>query len=321
MKAAFHDSYREPHALEIREIGEPAVGADEVRIRVRAAGINRGDALTVAGLPYVARLTYGVRRPKRPVPGTDAAGVVEGVGSQVSHVAVGDEVFGWVAGAFAAHATGPASRVRPKPAQLTFEQAAAIPTAAVAALQAVRDVGRLRAGHQVLVVGASGGVGTFAVQIAKALGATVTGVCSTRNVDLVRSTGADRIIDYTKDDFTADRGRYDVAVDLVGTVPLRSARRVVRPGGTYVVVGGANARSVTGMSRFGAALALTVVSRQRLRPLFATPSGPDLDVIRSLVDDGKVLPVIDAVHDLRDAPMALGHVTRGHARGRVVLTV
>lgn len=321
MKAAYHDSYRVPDALEIRELEVPAVGPDEVLIRVRAAAINRGDALAVAGLPYAARLAYGVRHPKRPVPGTDAAGVVEAVGSQVGDLKVGDAVFGWVTGAFASHAAGPAHRLRPKPAQLSFEQAAAIPAAAVTALQAIRDVGRIRPGHHVLVVGASGGVGTFAVQIAKALGAEVTGVCSTRNVELVRSTGADRVIDYTKHDFTDDRGRHDLVVDLVGAVPLRSARRVLCPGGTYVVVGGANARSVTGMSRFAAALALTAVTRQRLRPLFATSSGADLDVIRTLVDEGKVLPVIDAVHDLRDAPMALAHVARGHARGRVVLTV
>ncbi|MEZ5412147.1 MAG: NAD(P)-dependent alcohol dehydrogenase [Acidimicrobiales bacterium] len=321
MQAAYHNSYREPDAVEIREIDVPAVGVDEVLIRVRAAGVNRGDTLAVAGLPYAARLAYGVRHPRRPIPGTDAAGVVEAVGSRVEDLTVGDAVFGWVAGAFASHAAGPASRLRVKPAHLSFEQAAAIPTTAVAALQAVRDVGRIRPGHHVLVVGASGGVGSFAVQIAKALGADVTGVASTRNVELVRSTGADRVIDYTKDDFTDHRGCYDLVVDLVGGVALRSAQRVVRPGGTYVVVGGGNARSVTGMSRFAAALALSAVSRQRLRPLFASPSGPDLDIVRTLVDEGRVLPVIDAVHDLRDAPMALAHVARGHTRGRVVLTV
>lgn len=321
MKAVYHDSYREPDAVEIREIDVPAVGTDEVLIRVQAAAVNRGDALAVAGLPYAARLSYGVRRPRRPVPGTDAAGVVEAVGSQVKELKVGDEVFGWVAGAFALHAAGPEHRLRVKPAHVSFEQAAAIPTAAVTALQAIRDVGRLRPGHHVLVVGASGGVGTFAVQIAKALGADVTGVGSTRNAELIRSTGADRVIDYTESDFTDDRGRYDLVVDLAGAAALRSARQVLRSGGTYVVVGGGNARSVTGMSRFATAVALSAVSRQRLRPLFATSNASDLDIVRTLIDEGRVLPVIDAVHDLRDAATALAHVARGHSRGRVVLTV
>lgn len=320
MKAIFHDHYGTEDVLEFRDLPLPEVGPNEVLVRVRAAGVNRGDALAVAGLPYAARLSYGVTGPNNPVPGSDIAGHVEAIGDEVTTFAPGDEVFGWSDGAFAEYAAVAADRLSRKPDALTFEQAAAAPTTGVTALQGLRDVGRVESGHDVLVVGASGGVGTFAVQIAKALGATVTGVSSTRNVELVRSAGADHVVDYTRDDFTRLDGRHDVVLDMVGRESLSSARRVVRPGGTYVVVGGGNPRSVTGMGRFGAALVLSPFGRQRLRPLFASQDQDDLDVLGVLLDSGKVRPIIDAVHDLPDAAAALAHVHAGHARGKVVVT-
>jgi NADPH:quinone reductase-like Zn-dependent oxidoreductase len=207
-----------------------------------------------------------------------------------------------------------------KSKRLTFEQAAAAPTAGVAALQGLRDVGRIAAGHRVLIVGASGGVGTFAIQIAKAFGAEVTGVSSTRKIDLVRSAGADEVIDYTRDDFTQHVSRFDLVLDMVGKEPLSSSRRTLRPGGTYVTVAGGNPRSVTGMGRFVSTLAASPFGRERLRPLFSDKNAEDLVSLAELLDVGRVLPVIDAVYDLRDAAEAIGYVQAGHARGKVVVT-
>lgn len=321
MKAIFHDRYGSTDVLEFRDIDAPAVGDDEVLVRVHAAGVNPGDGLAIEGIPYAARLTYGLTRPKHTVPGTDIAGRVEKVGGHVTELRPGDEVFGWCSAAFAEYAATSASALARKPAHLTFEQAAAVPTSAIAALQALRDTGRIEPGQQVLVIGASGGVGTFAVQIAKALGADVTGVSSSRNVDLVRSTGADRVIDYSREDFTRLGSRYDLIVDMVGAVPLSDGKRALEPGGTYVVVGGNNARSITGMERFAKALLLSPFVRRRLRPLFSTKTHADLQAVRELLDAGKVLPVIDAVYDLRDAVEALRYVGAGHTRGKTVLTV
>jgi NADPH:quinone reductase-like Zn-dependent oxidoreductase len=321
MKAIVHRKYGSPDVLEFRGIDPPAIGPDEVQVRVHAAGVNRGDVLAVEGIPYAARLTYGVLKPKNEVAGTDLAGHVETVGKDVTEFRPGDEVFGWCTGAFAELAAASQGTLAKKPTNLTFEQAASVPTAGVAALQALRDIGRIQAGHQVLVVGASGGVGTFAVQIAKSYEAEVTGVCSARNADLVRSTGADHIIDYTSEDFTQAVGRYDVIVDLVGRTSLASSRRALRPSGTYVVVGSPNARSLTGMGRFVKALALSPFVRNRIRPLFSKPKHEDLESMRELLEAGKVLPVIDGVYDLRTASEAIGYVGAGHARGRVVVTV
>jgi NADPH:quinone reductase-like Zn-dependent oxidoreductase len=288
---------------------------------VHAAGVSRGDVLAVEGIPYAARLTYGVLKPKNEVAGTDLAGHVETVGKDVTEFRPGDEVFGWCTGAFAELAAASQGTLAKMPTNLTFEQAASVPTAGVAALQALRDVGKIRAGHQVLVVGASGGVGTFAVQIAKSYEAEVTGVCSTRNADLVRSTGADHIIDYTSEDFTQTGGRYDLIVDLVGRTPLLRGRRALRKTGTYVVVGSPNARSLTGMGRFVRALALSPFVQHRIRPLFSKPRHEDLAAMKELLQQGKVLPVIDGVYDLRTASEAVEYVGAGHARGRVVITV
>lgn len=320
MRAIVHDRYGSADTLELRDLGDPQVGTQSVRIRVCAAGVHRGDALEVEGVPYAARLSYGLTRPRRPVPGTDVAGVVETVGTAVTRLRPGDEVFGWAYGAFAEHAVAATSRVVRKPANVTFEQAAATPTPAVAALQALRDVGGLSAGQHVLVIGASGGVGTFAVQIAKALGAEVTGVSSTRNIELVRSVGADHVVDYTRDDLARSRAHFDLVVDLAGREPLSTARRLLRPHGRYVVVGGQNPRSLTGLGRFARAVALSPWVRQSLRPLFSKPNPADLESVAGWLAGGRVLPVIDAMYDLRDAPDAVRYIQTGHARGRVVIT-
>jgi NADPH:quinone reductase-like Zn-dependent oxidoreductase len=319
MHTIVHERYGPPEALRVTEQPEPRHDKDRVLIRVRAAGVNRADVLAAEGIPYLTRLTAGMTRPKRPRLGTDVAGVVEAVGSAGADLEPGDAVLGWADGAFAELAVAPPGLLVRKPAALTFDQAAAVPTAAVTAWQALHK-GDSLSGRQVLVLGASGGVGTFAVQIAKALGAEVTGVASTRNRDLVRSLGADHVLDYTRDDIFAAAGRYDLVVDLVGREPLASARRVLRPGGTYVVVGGPNPRSLTGAGRFVRAGLLSPLVRQRLTPLFATQDRSALEQVIRMVSAGAVLPVIDATYDLRDAPDALRYVAAGHTRGRVVLT-
>ncbi len=311
------DRYGSPTGLRQRTADLPAPADDQVVIRVRAAGINRGDGLAIAGLPYAARLSYGLTRPKRPVPGTDVAGTVVSVGADVTAWRPGDDVLGWAVGAFAEHAVAAASSLLAKPDGLTFEEAAAIPTAAVTALQALR-AGGIDTARRVLVLGASGGVGSFVVQLAAAAGAEVTGVCSTRNLELVRSFGADRVVDYTSDDVAELRG-YDLVVDLVGQIPLARARRIAERGGSYIVVGGGKARTLTGMRRFAAAAVLSPFVPQRLRPLFATPRREDLATVLSHVADGSVRPSVEAAYDLRDAADAVDFVHRGKARGKVVL--
>lgn len=322
MKAVFHDRFGSLDVLEMRDLEPPTPRPAEVLIRVRAAGVNPGDRHAIRGVPYAARLMgYGITVPKHPVPGQDLAGRVEAVGTNTTRFKPGDEVFGWTHGSFAEYATAPEEYVRPMPRHLTFEQAAAVPTAGIAALQALRDVGSVQPGNSVLIIGASGGVGTLAVQIAKALGATVTGVASTRNLELVRSTGADQVIDYTVEDPTEVGDRYDQVIDLVGTASLRSASRVLGRDGTYVVVGGQKPDSMTGMGRFASALVLSPLLRRRLRPLFSTPNNDDLEALRQLLDNGKVLPVIDATYDLHGAADALRYVEAGHSRGKVVITI
>ena len=322
MKAAYHDRFGSLDLVETRDIETPTPGPGEVLIRVRAAGVNPGDRHAIRGVPYAARLMgYGLTTPKQPVPGQDVAGRVEAVGQSTRRFRPGDEVFGWAPGSLAEYAIAAEDSLEPKPDHLAFEQVAAVPTAGFAALQALRDVGSVTPGDSVLILGASGGVGTLAVQIAKALGATVTGVASTRNLELVRSTGADHVIDYTTDDPTDGNDRYDQVIDLAGAAPLRQARRLLKRDGTYVVVGGQNPDSITGMGRFATALLLSPLLRRRLRPLFSTPNHDDLVVLRELLETGKVLPVIDATYDLPGAVDALRYVEAGHSRGKVVITI
>ena len=325
MKAVVQDAYGPAAVLETRDIGRPEIGGDQVLVRVRAAGVNPADWAIMGGLPYIARPVYGLRRPKNAVRGTDVAGTVEAIGAGVTRLRPGDEVFGWcggLGGAFAEYAAASAGALAPKPADLTFEQAAAVPMAGLVALQALRDHGGVRAGQDVLINGASGGIGTFAVQIAKALGAGVTGVCSTRNVDMVRSIGADHVIDYTQEDFTRKHRRYDFILDNVANHPLSDLRGALTPTGTLVPNGGGfDNRWFASGGRVVGAHVLNRFVGHRLRPFLVSPKFEDLVVLKELIEAGKVTPVIGRTYPLRETPEAVGHVGGGHARGKVVITV
>jgi len=293
-----------------------------VLVRVRAAGVNPADWAVMSGLPYVARPMYGLRQPKNPVRGTDVAGRVEAVGTNVTRFGPGDEVFGWCVGAYAEYASASEDALALKPANLTFEQAASVPMAGMVALQALRDHGHVHAGQTVLINGASGGIGTFAVQIAKSLGAEVTGVCSTRNVDLVRSTGADHVIDYTQEDFTRSPQRYDFILDNVANHSLSDLRRALTPHGTLVPNGGSfDNHWFAGGGRVIKAHALSRFVSHTLRPFLLSSKLEDLVVLQELIEAGKITPVIDSTYPLSETPQAIAHVGEGHARGKVVITV
>jgi NADPH:quinone reductase-like Zn-dependent oxidoreductase len=322
MKAIVYREYGSAEVLSLREIDRPAVKDDEVLLRVHAVSLNPLDWHFMRGRPYVLRLMgSGLRTPGNQVLGVDLAGTVEKAGRAVKRLAPGDEVFGSCKAALAEYACGRESRFVPKPANLTFEEAAAVPTAAITALQGLRDRGETRPGHEVLIIGASGGVGTFAVQIAKTFDAQVTAVCSTRNVDLVRSIGADHVIDYTREDFADGRRSYDVIFDGVGSRSLADCRRALRPGGILVLVGGPNGPMLGGLTRFMRAWALSPFVRRRSRPFISTLKPEDLLVLRQLMEDGEVTPVLDGTYDLSQAPEAIRHLEGGHARGKVVITL
>lgn len=321
MKAVVQHVYGGTDALSIEQIDVPTFRAHDVRLRVRAAAINPADWAVARGFPYVLRLVYGLTGPRNPVGGSDVAGTVDAVGAAVTQVRVGDEVFGWCRGAFAEYAVASDAALVPKPATLSFEQAAAVPMAAITALQSLRDHARLEAGQTVLINGASGGVGTFAVQIAKALGAEVTGVCSTKNLDLVRSIGADHAIDYTQEDFTRATARYDVILDNVGNHTLGECRRALTPRGVLVPNSMAGNRWFASMGRVVAALATSPFLRQKLRPFFSIPKKADLEAIVELINVGKVTPVIDSTHPLDATATAIAHLGDGHARGKVIITI
>jgi NADPH:quinone reductase-like Zn-dependent oxidoreductase len=296
---------------------------DEVLVRVHAASVHVGDWLLVRGVPYVLRMFTGLRTPKNRVPGTDIAGTVEAVGKDVTQLRPGDAVFGWCTGAFAEYACAGADHFVSKPANLTFEQAAAIGVSASTALQLLRDQGKIQPGQKVLINGASGGVGTFAVQIAKAFGAEVTGVCSTRNVEMVRSIGADQVIDYTQEDFTQGGPRYEFILDNVANHSMSATRRVLTPSGTLYSNGGGHA-SGRWVGPLGSVLKVAAVSpfvRQQLGPSVKFPNRADLVVLKGLIEGGKVIPVIDGTYPMSRTPEAIGHVGEGHARGTVVITV
>ncbi len=321
MKAIVQDRYGSPDdVLQFQEVDKPEIGDGDVLLRIRAAAVNPGDWAIVRGLPYIARPVYGLRKPKNGVRGTDVAGEVEAVGKRATRFRPGDEVFGWcedLGGAFAEYASVSEDALQPKPANLTFEQAAAVPMAGSVALEALRDV---QAGQTVLVNGASGGIGTFAVQIAKSLGAEVTGVCSTSNVDLVRSIGADQVIDYTKEDFTQAGQRYDFILDNVGNHSLSDLRRVLTPKGTLVPNGGGfqNRWFASGGRVIRAKVSSRFVS-QTLRTFIISPKQENLAVLRELIESGKITPVIDRTYPLSETPQAIDHVGGGHARGKVVI--
>jgi NADPH:quinone reductase-like Zn-dependent oxidoreductase len=320
MKAIVYREYGSADVLRYEDIDTPSPADAQVLIQVRAASVNPFDWHFMRGEPYPLRLQAGLRRPTIARLGIDVAGRVAAVGSRVTQFKAGDEVFGAARGAFAEYVcTSPAS-LAAKPDGLTFEQAAAVPVAALTALQALRDKGHLQPGHTVLVNGAAGGVGTFAVQIAKSFGARVAGVCSTRNVEMVRSIGADRVIDYTQENFTALGKRYDLILDAVGNQPLLACTRALKPSGAYVAVGGRNGRWVGPFGRAMQARVLSPFVRQTLAFVMTKASTDDLATLRELLVSGAVTPVVDRKYALRDAADAIRYVEHGHARGKVVIT-
>ncbi len=323
MKAIVQNRYGSPDVLELREIDRPVIGDDHVLVRVQAAGVDQGVWHEVAGLPYLFRIAgIGVRAPKNPVPGHDVAGTVEAVGEKVTGFQPGDEVFGTCRGAFAEYACARADRLAPKPANLGFAHAAAVPTSAATALQALRNKSKVRAGQRVLIIGAGGGVGTFAVQLAKADGAEVTGVCSTAKTELVRSLGADHVIDYTREDFAVGRNRYDSILDIAGNRSLSHLRRALAPEGTLVIVGGeGGGRWFGGIDRQLRAQVLSLFVRQKLGTLIAIARKEDLQVLRAFLEAGTVKPVVDRTFALSEVAEAIRYLREGRARGKVVVTV
>jgi NADPH:quinone reductase-like Zn-dependent oxidoreductase len=325
MKAIVYCDYGVPN-LKLREIEKPAPADDQILVRVHAASVNPLDWHFIEGTPYVMRaMGVGLRKPKDTRLGVDYAGTVEAVGKNVTQFKPGDEVFGGRTGAFAEYVCARAAGgVALKPASITFEQAAAVPIAGITALQGVRDKGKVQPGQKVLINGASGGVGTFAVQIAKFYGADVTGVCSTRNLDLVRSLGADQVIDYTKDDFTKSDQRYDVVLDNVGNRPLNECRRVLTPNGIYVLIGGGFANEqglIGGLSKAIDAMLLSKFVSQKMGMMLAEINHKDLAFLGDLMQSGKVKPVIDRTYKLSELPQAIEYLEKGHARGKVIITV
>ena len=322
MKVIVHDTYGSPDVLELRDIDTPVVGDHDVLVRVHAAGVNPGVWHLMAGLPYLIRLGSGLLRPRNRVAGADVAGRVEAVGKDVSQFQPGDEVFGTCNGSFAEYACARENKFVGKPANLTFEQAAAVPDSAVTALEGLRDTGKVTPGQKVLIIGAAGGIGTFAVQIANAHGAEVTGVCSTTKTDLVRSIGADHVIDYTREDFANGRQHHDVILDTAGNRSLSHLRRALTPQGTLVIVGGEGGERWFGVGRPLRALLLSPFVRQKLRSLFSIErSQADLQFLTELVEAGTVTPVIDRTLPLSEVPEAIRSWEEGHARGKIVITV
>jgi NADPH:quinone reductase-like Zn-dependent oxidoreductase len=321
MKAIIHSKYGPPDALQLKDVDQPVINDDAVLVRVRAAAVGKGDWLTVGGLPYVARLRYGLPKPKHPVPGFDVAGRIEAAGSNVMQLQPGDEVFGWCEGSFAEYASVPEGQLARKPTNLSFEQAAAVPISGFAALQALRDTGGVQPGQQVVIIGASGGVGSFAVQLAKAFGAEVTGVCSTKSMEMVRSIGADHVIDYTQEDFTRSGRRYDLILEMAGNRSLGDLRRALTPKGTLVLVGGSGGKWFMGTGRTLRAVVVSPFVGQRLRSFFSKPRGADLDVLKELIEAGKITPVIDRTFPLSETPEAIRYVGERSTQGKTVITM
>jgi NADPH:quinone reductase-like Zn-dependent oxidoreductase len=322
MKAMVQDKYGSAEVLELRDIDKPTIGDHDVLVHVQAAGVNPADWAVMSGLPYIARPVYGMRKPKIRVRGTDVAGQVEAVGTSVTRFRPGDEVFGWCSGSFADYAAASEDALALKPNNLTFEQAASVPMAGLVALQAVRDHGKVQAGQKVLINGASGGIGTFAVQIAKSIGADVTGVCSTRNVELVRSIGADHVIDYSHDDFTQTGDRYDFILDNVSNHSLSALRRALTPTGMLIPNGGNFGNRW--FSSAGRLLRATVLFRfgsQTLGRFLVAPKHEDLVALKELIEAGKVTPVIDHTYPMSETAKAIDRVGVGHAQGKVVITM
>src|SRR5829696_8348382 len=322
MKAMIRDTYGPPDVLELRDIDIPEIADDEVLVRVHAAGVDRGVWHIMTGLPYPIRLAgYGLRAPKNPVIGSDLAGVVEAVGKDVSRFQPGDEVFGIGKGSYAEYVCAREDKLANKPVNLTFEQAAVVTISGSTALQGLRDHGKVRPGQEVLIIGASGGVGTYAVQLAKAFGAQVTGVCSTTKVDMVRSIGADHVIDYTQEDFAEGDQRYDLILDIGGNSSLSRLRRALTPKGVLVITGGeGGGRWLGGLERQLWATMLSPFVSQKLGTFVSTPNHEDLLILKELIESGKVTPVIDRTYPLAEVPEAMRYLEGGHAKGKVLIT-
>ena len=322
MQAIVQDRYgKTADVLRLEEIDPAQIGDNDVLVGVKAASVHIGDWHVMTGLPYLLRVVgFGFRAPKARVRGMDVAGVVEAVGQKTTRFQVGNEVFGTGDGSFAEYASASEDTLALKPANLTFKQAAAVPTSAVAALQALRDAGGIKAGQHVLLVGASGGVGLYAVQIAKSFGAEVTGVCSTTKVDMVRSLGADHVIDYTQEDFTQSGHQYDLILVMGGNHSLSELKQVLRPGGTLVPVGTEGGSRLVGGKAWIRAMLLSKLVRH-LRPLASQPNQADLQFVTELIAAGKIRPLIDKTFPLREVPEAIRYLTAGHARGKIVITV
>lgn len=322
MKAIVWSGYGAPgDVLKFEQVNKPIHTDDEVLVQVRAASIHVGDTFMIKGLPKAMRPIFASMRKKNNVPGSDIAGTVEAVGAEVTRFKPGDEVFGSCQGAFAEYASASEDALALKPANLTFEQAAALGVSALTALQALRDHGKVQAGQKVLITGASGGVGTFAVQISKSMGAEVTGVCSTRNLDMVRSLGADHVIDYTQTDFTQGDGGYDVILDNVGNYSLSDARRPLTPDGILLANGAPISGWFGGLGRFAKAAVVSMFVKQQGRPFVSSSTKEDLATIKDLAEGGKVTPVIDRTYPLSQTPEAVGHVGEGHSQGKTVITM
>jgi NADPH:quinone reductase-like Zn-dependent oxidoreductase len=323
MQAIIQDNYGSAEVLELRDVEKPQPGDDELLIRIHAAGLDPGVWHLMTGLPYLVRVMgFGLRKPKIRIRGTDVAGTVEAAGRNVTQLKEGDPVYGTCDGSFAEYACAKAERLAPKPANLSFEQAAAVPVSGMTALSGLRDAGNLQSGQRVLIIGAAGGVGTYAVQLAKAFGATVTGVCSTSKAELVRTIGADEVIDYTQVDFTEGTRQFDLILDTAGRRPLGHLRRALTPQGTLVIVGGEGGdRWLGGFQRQIFAPVRALFTDQKMLGLISKERQQDLLTLKDLIEAGKLMPVIDRTYPLREAPQAIRYLKQGHARGKVVLTV
>jgi NADPH:quinone reductase-like Zn-dependent oxidoreductase len=316
MKAIVQNGYGSSDVFALKEVDRPVIKDNDVLVRVHSAALHAGDVFFMRGVPYMVRMSAGWPKPKNYVPGFDVAGYVEAVGKNVKQFKSGDEVFGAGRNTCAEFVCTKEKNLLPKPTNLTLEQAAAVPTSALSALQGLRDAGKVQPGQKVLINGASGGVGTFAVQIAKAFGAEVTGICSTRNLDLVRSLGANHVIDYTQEDFTQGGQRYDLILDQVANHPLSDCRRALNTQGTHIPNSGHS-----GLGYIIKAFISSMFVRQQGRPYISVPKNEDLAVLKELVESGKVTPVIDRTYPLSDTPEAFRYLDEGHARGKVVITV
>jgi NADPH:quinone reductase-like Zn-dependent oxidoreductase len=323
MKAIVQDIYGSAEVLHLEEIERPSIKRDEVLVEVRAAGLDRGTWHLMVGKPYLIRIMgFGFRAPKQPISGLDLSGTVVAVGSDVSRFSVGDEVFGTGKGSFAEYATAREDDLVKKPSSLEFEQAAVVPVSGTTAIQGLRDVGRIEDGQSVLIIGASGGVGSFAVQIAKSYGAQVTGVCSTSKIDLVCSLGADHVVDYTHEDFADGAHKYDLILDIGGNSSLSRLRRALARTGTLVIVGGEDGGNWTGgIGRQLRAFVMSIFLRQRLTSFISKANGVDLESLIPLLDSGDVTPIVDKTYSLAQAPAAMNEMVEGRVRGKIAVTI